>query len=75
MKFLLVPGLGFILMFVPNSFFNTLIDVYTGILFIFIVLQLVVLLDFGYSWNDLWVANAVEDQRGDMLNEKAGRKW
>ncbi|EER04298.1 Serine incorporator, putative [Perkinsus marinus ATCC 50983] len=75
LKFLLVPGLGFILMFVPNSFFNTLIDVYTGILFIFIVLQLVVLLDFGYSWNDLWVANAVEDQRGDMLNEKAGRKW
>ncbi|KAF4658053.1 Serine incorporator 3 [Perkinsus olseni] len=75
LKFLLVPGLGFLLILVPNSFFNTLIDVYTGILFIFIVLQLVVLLDFGYSWNDLWVSNAIEDQRGDMLNEKAGKKW
>ncbi|KAF4722313.1 Serine incorporator 3, partial [Perkinsus olseni] len=75
LKFLMVPGLGFLLILVPNTFFNTLIDVYTGILFIFIVLQLVVLLDFGYSWNDLWVSNAIEDQRGDMLNEKAGKKW
>jgi len=40
---------------------------------LFLLLQMMLLLDIGYSWNDIWIENALEDQRNDV--EATGRSW
>lgn len=34
---------------------------------------MMLLLDIGYNWNDIWIENALEDQRNDV--DATGRSW
>ena len=61
-KFAFVIGGAALLMFAPNQFFDKWADVASVLLGWFLVIQMVWVLDFAYSWNDLWLANASEDR-------------
>jgi len=68
-KFLVLLGLTIAAFFIPNSFYI----VYGWIMVVgagfFIIIQLILLVEFAYSWNESWVAN-MEEEEND-----GGSKW
>ncbi|KAM9309824.1 serine incorporator 2 [Pholidichthys leucotaenia] len=58
-KFLILVGITVGAFFIPDGTFHT-VWFYFGIVgsFIFILIQLILLIDFAYSWNKVWVENA-----------------
>ena len=70
-KFVFVIGGAALAMFVPNSFFTRWADVASVLLGWFLVIQMVWVIDFAFSWNDLWLANAAEDRQAG----KSGKTW
>ncbi|CAB1333708.1 unnamed protein product [Coregonus sp. 'balchen'] len=60
-KFLILVGITVGAFFIPDGTFHT-VWFYFGVVgsFIFIVIQLILLIDFAHSWNKLWVGNAEE---------------
>lgn len=63
-KFLLLIGIIVGAFFIPDGTFHT-VWFYFGAVgsFIFIVIQLILLIDFAHSWNQAWVRNAEEGNR------------
>lgn len=65
-KFLILVGITVGAFFIPDGAFNT-VWFYFGAVgsFIFILIQLILLIDFAHSWNKIWVENAEEgDNKG-----------
>ncbi|KAL1255602.1 hypothetical protein QQF64_013663 [Cirrhinus molitorella] len=58
-KFLILVGLTVGAFFIPDGTFNT-VWYYFGVVgsFIFILIQLILLVDFAHTWNQKWVENA-----------------
>ncbi|XP_056336083.1 serine incorporator 2 [Danio aesculapii] len=58
-KFLILVGITVGAFFIPDGMFNT-VWYYFGVVgsFIFILIQLILLVDFAHSWNQKWVENA-----------------
>jgi hypothetical protein len=70
-KFLFLFGGSALMMLIPNAFFTVWASVASVALGWFLLVQMVWVLDFGYSWNDLWISNA----RDDKLAGKSGKSW
>ncbi len=58
-------------MFIPNAFFTVWGGIAEIVLGWFLLVQMIWVLDFGYSWNDIWVNNA----RDDKLAGQSGKSW
>ncbi|KAJ8372488.1 hypothetical protein AAFF_G00281950 [Aldrovandia affinis] len=60
-KFLVLIGITVGAFFIPDGTFHT-VWFYFGVVgsFIFILIQLILLIDFAHSWNQAWVMNAEE---------------
>ncbi|XP_068603798.1 serine incorporator 2 isoform X2 [Brachionichthys hirsutus] len=60
-KFLLLVGITVGAFFIPDGTFNT-VWYYFGVVgsFIFIIIQLILLVDFAHSWNQSWLEKAEE---------------
>ncbi|KAG9355543.1 hypothetical protein JZ751_000381 [Albula glossodonta] len=63
-KFLILVGITVGAFFIPDGTFNT-VWYYFGVVgsFIFIIIQLILLIDFAHTWNQAWVENAEEGNR------------
>ncbi|XP_006631328.1 serine incorporator 1 [Lepisosteus oculatus] len=63
-KFLALVGITVGAFFIPDGTFNT-VWFYFGVVgsFVFIIIQLILLIDFAHSWNQAWVENAEEGNR------------
>lgn len=61
-KFIFLVGVGVAAFFIPNDFFIGYGYVALGGAAIFIIMQLVLLVDFAHSWNERWVAAYDESQ-------------
>ncbi|XP_034150766.1 serine incorporator 2 [Esox lucius] len=63
-KFLILVGITVGAFFIPDGTFNT-VWFYFGMVgsFIFIIIQLILLVDFAHSWNQSWLENAEEGNR------------
>lgn len=73
-KFMVVLLLGVVSLFLPNSIFNAFGTLATSASAIYLVVQAVLLIDFGYSWNELWYSNALEAQRRN-INRRGYKAW
>ncbi|XP_063041865.1 serine incorporator 2 [Engraulis encrasicolus] len=64
-KFLILVGLTVGAFFIPDGAFTT-VWYYFGVVgsFIFILIQLILLVDFAHSWNERWVRNAEDGSKG-----------
>lgn len=65
-KFLILVGITVGAFFIPDGTFNT-VWFWFGVVgsFIFILIQLILLIDFAHSWNKIWVENAEDgDNKG-----------
>ncbi|XP_070702413.1 serine incorporator 2 [Pempheris klunzingeri] len=60
-KFLVLVGITVGAFFIPDGIFNT-VWYYFGVVgsFIFIIIQLILLVDFAHSWNQSWLEKAEE---------------
>ncbi|KAL0962172.1 hypothetical protein UPYG_G00336650 [Umbra pygmaea] len=60
-KFLILVGITVGAFFIPDGTFNT-VWFYFGVVgsFVFIIIQLILLVDFAHSWNQSWLENAEE---------------
>ncbi|TMS18439.1 Serine incorporator 1 [Larimichthys crocea] len=60
-KFLMLVGITVGAFFIPDGTFNT-VWYYFGVVgsFIFIIIQLILLVDFAHSWNQSWLVRAEE---------------
>ncbi|XP_063055124.1 serine incorporator 2 [Engraulis encrasicolus] len=60
-KFLILVGITVGAFFIPDGTFHS-VWFYFGIVgsFMFILIQLILLIDFAHSWNEIWVRNAEE---------------
>ncbi|GAA6099238.1 serine incorporator 2 [Tachysurus ichikawai] len=60
-KFLILVGITVGAFFIPDGTFHN-VWFYFGIVgsFMFILIQLILLIDFAHSWNEVWVRNAEE---------------
>jgi len=70
-KFVFVIAGSVLFALIPNGFFNVYAKIASVILGWFLLVQMVWIIDFGFSWNDLWVTNAAEDR----LAGKSGKSW
>uniref|UniRef100_A0A8B9R6C5 Serine incorporator 1 n=1 Tax=Astyanax mexicanus TaxID=7994 RepID=A0A8B9R6C5_ASTMX len=63
-KFLILVGITVGAFFIPDGTFNT-VWYYFGVVgsFIFILIQLILLVDFAHNWNQRWVENAENGSR------------
>ncbi|XP_036394975.1 serine incorporator 2 [Megalops cyprinoides] len=63
-KFLILVGITVGAFFIPDGTFHT-VWFYFGVVgsFIFIIIQLILLIDFAHSWNKAWLENAEEGNR------------
>lgn len=65
-KFLLVSIISTLLLLVPNTLFSSFGEVATSACACFLVVQAVLLIDFAYSWNELWHSNALAAFRREV---------
>lgn len=63
LKFMMVPVLVIILLFVPNSVLTGFAGFAAMASAGFLILQTLLLIDFGYRWNTAWFTNVVDAQR------------
>ena len=70
-KFFFVIGGSALFLLIPNGFFTVWGDIADVVLAWFLVIQMVVIIDFAFSWNDLWITNAAEDRAAG----KTGKAW
>jgi hypothetical protein len=61
-KFVFIVGVGIAAFFIPNEFFIGYGYIALGGAAIFIVIQLILLVDFAHTWNEKWVAAYDESQ-------------
>ena len=68
--FFVIAGAGVCLL-IPNGFFTVWGHIAAIILGWFLLVQMLQVIDFAFSWNDLWVTNAAEDRAAG----KSGKAW
>lgn len=73
-KFMAVLLLLAVSLFVPNCVFDGFGHLATGASAVFLVVQGVLFIDFGYSWNELWYSNALAARRRD-IGQRACSLW
>lgn len=73
-KFMGVVFLPFVFLFLPNDTFNAFGLFATVLAALFLVGQAVLLIDFGYSWNELWFSYA-RDAFSRQLNQRRQQMW
>ena len=54
-KILFVFVLTFLMLFIHNDYLYYYVKVSSFLSLIFLIYQSIILIDFGYSWNELWV--------------------
>jgi hypothetical protein len=74
-KFTLVAVLPLALAFCPNDFFEAYSGFCSYAAFPFLLAQIVILIDFGYTWNETWAANGYTERNANILDESLGRRW
>eukprot|EP00386_Alphamonas_edax_P004805 GDKI01015141.1.p1 GENE.GDKI01015141.1~~GDKI01015141.1.p1 ORF type:complete len:444 (+),score=65.03 GDKI01015141.1:138-1469(+) len=68
LRFIYVPLMFFVFSFVPNRVFEGYADACVYLCFIFILFQIISLIDFAYAWNTTWVNNFSEtDNKGWLV--------
>lgn len=72
-KLLFLPSFFFLSLLFPNDFCTVVAQAFGVCAFGFLVLQMLLLIDFGYSWNEAWVANAQEEERREVM--ATGKRW
>eukprot|EP00397_Hematodinium_sp_SG-2012_P031273 GEMP01033172.1.p1 GENE.GEMP01033172.1~~GEMP01033172.1.p1 ORF type:complete len:405 (+),score=53.24 GEMP01033172.1:41-1255(+) len=72
-KFVAIPFLVFLTLFMPNSMFDDVDSLAVISSILFILAQMILLLDFGHCWNDNWLRQSLEDQRRDLSS--TGLRW
>ena len=70
-KFVYVIAGSLVALMIPNKWFVVWAGISNVALAWFLLIQMVWVLDFGYSWNDLWLSNAAEDKS----HRKSGTVW
>lgn len=73
-KFMLIVVMTFISLFIPNKLFSAYGSISTGASALFLVAQAILLIDFAYSWNELWYSNALNARRRE-IGQKGYRMW
>lgn len=56
-KFMLFIVLFFVCYWIPNSFFDVYSDIARFVSAVFLLLQLIILIDFAYAWNEAWTSS------------------
>jgi hypothetical protein len=74
-KFTAVVALPLFFTLVPNTFFSGWAAFNSYLTVPFILTQILVVIDFGYTWNETWVGLAAEEARANIWNDNAGRRW
>jgi hypothetical protein len=74
-KFTGVLALPLAFTLVPNTFFSWWAACNSYLTVPFILTQILVVIDFGYTWNETWVGFAAEEARANIWNNNAGRRW
>jgi len=69
--------LSFALLFVPNGWGDVFGNIATCAAALFLVVQAVLMIDFGYAWNDHWMTNAHNAQRREVgaAGSQKKRQW
>ncbi|UJR21566.1 hypothetical protein I4U23_024649 [Adineta vaga] len=63
-KMLIITGICFAMFFIPNRGFATVLMIIGSICgFIFILIQLILIVDFAHSWNENWLAKGEDGSR------------
>lgn len=75
LKFMLVLCFAVVFTLVPNGVFNFYADFANIMSTIFIAAQAILLIDFGYTWNETWMGNSVEARRRDIVSHGGYRNW
>jgi len=65
-KILLFIGLLVVSWFIPDQFFDVYVQIARVISGIFLLLQIVILIDFAYSWNEDWISEE-KNWKGPIL--------
>jgi len=73
-KFMAVAVLWLIGLFFPNTMFTTYGEIVTVTAAAFLVLQSVLLIDFAYTWNEVWHTQAEDARRRDIFGH-GYRNW
>eukprot|EP00929_Paragymnodinium_shiwhaense_P008658 TRINITY_DN112624_c0_g1_i1.p1 TRINITY_DN112624_c0_g1~~TRINITY_DN112624_c0_g1_i1.p1 ORF type:complete len:429 (+),score=88.32 TRINITY_DN112624_c0_g1_i1:93-1379(+) len=73
-KFMGVFLIGFVLLFLPNDVLDAFGSVATGASALFLVAQALLLIDFAYTWNQLWFDNALAAYRRE-IHQRGYRFW
>jgi len=73
-KFMAVFVLGLIFLFLPNAVFDAFGTFATSASAIFLIAQAVLLIDFAYSWNEVWYGNALSARRREA-GQRGYRLW
>jgi len=73
-KFMAVVVLVFISLFLPNKVWTDFGSWATALSAIYLIAQSIVLIDFGYTWNEIWYKNALEANRR-QAGSKGYRLW
>mmetsp|Transcript_89993 Transcript_89993/g.226366 ORF Transcript_89993/g.226366 Transcript_89993/m.226366 type:complete len:436 (+) Transcript_89993:144-1451(+) len=72
-KFMLVLLLGIVSLFLPNGIFAVFGSVATTLAAIYLAVQAILVIDFGYSWNQWWFGYAQDQER--ELRPRARKAW
>jgi len=73
-KFMAVFVIGLIFLFIQNSVFDAFGAFATSASAVFLVMQAVLLIEFAYSWNELWYGNALMARRREV-GQRGYRLW
>lgn len=73
-KFMAVVVLVLISLFLPNTVWTVFGSWATALSAIYLIAQSIVLIDFGYTWNETWYKNALEANRR-QVGSKGYRMW
>ncbi|KAJ7365805.1 Serine incorporator 3 [Desmophyllum pertusum] len=76
LKFLLLVGLWVAAFFIPRGIFGVA-WMYIGFIgaFLFILIQLILMIDFAHTWNEIWTSNAEEGGNKSWYCALTGDQW
>jgi hypothetical protein len=66
-------GLIVVAFLIPNSFYVAYANVARAGSVLFIILQMILIIDFTYRWNESWATKALESEKSE--NESESKKW
>lgn len=72
-KFMAVPIFGLVFLFLPSSLMSSFGTFATAASAVFLVFQAVLIIDFGCSWNELWVSRSLR-RPGELRDNPAWRQ-